>query len=383
MKKSINDATLQKAGDTYQFLIALRDCFRMNANDKIKIEIDGDVSLLSELSQNSFQKEVKHHFVDKNLSERDIDFWKTLSNWYKEYIRINEYTSLILHTTARIFNDSPFIDWDSKNEREKLLILKNIGLITRHKEETFREQYNYIFGENYDETKILNILSKFKIEHSQNKIVNISLEFNHYIGHIPNENRDAYIGALLGQIAIKVKNYPHEWIVTREDFDKILRQSSPSFSEPNIIPLNTEFADEIIPQTTMMALENKNFVTAIKNIEHDSKIPSAKSNYWKANMTIIKYFQDDFLYTESIPSYKTTLKTRLNYTKENKVLEMSNNDRTTLLKYSKILYNEVMTWRAEDFGSIVRNQDYFQQGIIHTIVDENEFNWDVGDNNEP
>ena len=41
-----------------------------------------------------------------------------------------------------------------------------------------------------------------------------------------------------------------------------------------------------------------------------------------------------------------------------------------------------MLWNADDFGSIIRNQDFFQHGVIHNIVDETEFNWKVGDENE-
>jgi hypothetical protein len=41
-----------------------------------------------------------------------------------------------------------------------------------------------------------------------------------------------------------------------------------------------------------------------------------------------------------------------------------------------------MKWDAKDFESIIRNQGYFQRGIIHTIVDDDEFNWDVGEKDE-
>ena len=52
------------------------------------------------------------------------------------------------------------------------------------------------------------------------------------------------------------------------------------------------------------------------------------------------------------------------------------------LKISKKLYNAVMGWKAEDFGSIIRNQGYFQRGVIHNIVDTSDFKWKVGDERE-
>mgnify|MGYP006890810471 FL=1 len=37
VKKAVNDATLQKAGDIYQYLIALKDCFELADVDTLQI----------------------------------------------------------------------------------------------------------------------------------------------------------------------------------------------------------------------------------------------------------------------------------------------------------------------------------------------------------
>lgn len=207
MNRSINDATLVKAGDIFQYYIALRDCFKLNNGDKLQIEVNGDVSLVTATTKKSYQREVKHHFGEKRLSVRDIDFWKTLSNWYIEYDRITSFSSLILYTTATISSDSPFCNWNTKEPNDKIAVLQSIGQFTRKREETFRKYYNKIFAKGiYDEVKLLDILSRFTIEASQNKISGVSKEFSSYIGHIPEENRDYYIGALLGRIVSIVKD---------------------------------------------------------------------------------------------------------------------------------------------------------------------------------
>lgn len=54
----------------------------------------------------------------------------------------------------------------------------------------------------------MEILDKFTIEAAKTSIDGISNEFSKYVGHIPSENRDGYIGALLGEILIKVKEPP-------------------------------------------------------------------------------------------------------------------------------------------------------------------------------
>ena len=41
-----------------------------------------------------------------------------------------------------------------------------------------------------------------------------------------------------------------------------------------------------------------------------------------------------------------------------------------------------MQWEAKDFGSIIRNQGYFQRGVIHDIVDDKELRWKVGVDDE-
>lgn len=71
--KAVNDATLNKADDIYQYLIALRDCSELNDGDTLQIEINGDVSIINDTG-GLFQKEVKHHFSDQCLPNRDIDF---------------------------------------------------------------------------------------------------------------------------------------------------------------------------------------------------------------------------------------------------------------------------------------------------------------------
>ena len=74
-----------------------------------------------------FQKEVKHHFGKTILSDRHIDFWKTLANWYLEFDRIAIFSDLILSTTSEIKDKSPFFKWNNLSGDEKLEALKKIG----------------------------------------------------------------------------------------------------------------------------------------------------------------------------------------------------------------------------------------------------------------
>lgn len=383
MDRAVNDATLKKMGDIFQYYISLLHCFKMGTSDKLQIEVNGDVSVIAELSKDSFQKEVKHHLGKKKLRDRDVDFWKTLSNWYVEYSRITNFTNLILHTTANVSPNSSFKDWNSKKAKDKISILKSIGNVHKEKEDTFRKYYNMIFDHAlYDENKLLDILRRFTIEPSQPQILGISAEFNSYIGNIPEKNRDYYIGALLGRILALVKDPPHRWEVTRKEFDVILQQEAPAYISPLQVPLPADYADMDIPEQNVKSLLQKHFVEEIKKIEYNTQILNAISDYWKAEMTIMRYFKNDFLYLRSLPRYKNELEDKLKYTKEGKKIETRGFDRDTKIKHSQLMYVNIMAWDAKDFGSIIRNQEYFQRGIIHTIVDDKKFNWDIGEDNE-
>ena len=378
MARAVNDATLQKAGDIYQYLIALKDCFDLSDGDTLQIETNGDVSIINDMG-GRFQKEVKHHFGKNSISDRDIAFWKTLANWYVDYERVKGFSNYILSTTSSIKDSSPFYNWNNITKFEKLNRLKSIGAASKGKEKEFRSQYNRIFGNSYDENHLLEILDKFTIEAAKNSIAGISNEFSKYVGHIPSENRDSYIGALLGEILIRVKNPPHKWEVTKPAFDEILQAQTVAYGTKGTAPLPNEYAKAKLPADKITTLEQKKFVASIREIKYEKMVPSAMSDYWKADLTVAKYFRDNLMYLESLDAYMGDLSAKLQYSKANSDLNAEGTTEQEQIRISKQLYNDVMVWDANDFGSIIRNQGYFQRGIIHNIVDETDFKWKVGE----
>lgn len=378
MSKPNNDATLQQAGIIYQYIIALKDCFELNDTDILYIETYGDVSIINN-TEGLFQKEVKHHFSDVHLSERDDDFWKTLANWYTEYDRVKSFTHLILYTTAIVDFSSPFYEWNNLKKEEKLNLIINIGEKLKEKEKTFRKQYNRIFNAAYDEKILLEILGKFFIESSQTSLAGISKEFSKYLRPIPEENRDNYIGALLGRILEKIIDPPHKWEVSKKEFDEMCQAEAVAYGMKGCTPLPKEYAKATVPEECVKRLEQKRFVEALREIEYTSQIIYAVSDYWKTDMTIVKYFRNNIMYLESLDDYKLELSNKMDYTKSNSEIDASGVDIKDKVNISKRLYNDVMQWDARDFGSIICNQGYFQRGIIHNIVDETDFKWKVGE----
>ena len=67
-----NDATLKLLGYKYQELMAIETAFNANINETIWLECKGDVA------DSETVTEYKHHIGNVNLSNKSIDFWKTL-----------------------------------------------------------------------------------------------------------------------------------------------------------------------------------------------------------------------------------------------------------------------------------------------------------------
>ncbi len=378
MDRALNDSTLTQSGQIYQYLIALHDCFNLEEGDSLLIEAIGDISVISSTHKNTFQKEVKHHFGETTLGDRNIDFWKTLANWYTEYDRIKNFSHLILHTTAKFPKNSRLSKWNELNENEKLSVLYEIGDEIKENEDGFRKQFNRIFQNHCNEDRVLHILKRFTIESVKRDITGISVEFIKYISNIPADNRDHYIYAVLGRIMESVKIPPHKWVVTRELFHAILQDEAPSYVNPREIPLPTLYANESVPTKISETLQIKKFVSAIRDINYEKQIPEAMNDYWKTNMTVVQYFQNNPKHLTSINLYTDDLGNRMKYTKYNSELEAENATEEEKIKISKRLYNSIMSWSANDFGTIICNQGFFQRGIIHSIVDEGDFFWKVG-----
>lgn len=219
----------------------------------------------------------------------------------------------------------------------------------------------------YDEEQLLDILDKFIIENTRTSLSGISQEFEKNVGHIPNENRDGYIGALLGEILIKVKNPPHKWEVTKQEFDSILQRVTPSYMGKGVVPLPNSYAMAQVPKEGISELEQKKFVQAIRDIKHERMITQAISDYWKTDITIAEYFQNNFMYLSSLEQYKSDLESRLQCAKSNREIEYEHVDENEQIRLSKHLYNDVMLWNADDFGSIIRNQDFFNTESYTTL----------------
>ena len=172
------------------------------------------------------------------------------------------------------------------------------------------------------------------------------------------------------------------WEVTKKEFNEFCQIEAIAYGAKGIAPLPNEYAKAVLPEDKITKFEQKKFVEAIREIKYDKMVPRAMSDYWKVDLTVEEYFRNNPMYLESLQLYKEDLAEKMNYTKDDSQLEAEGATEKEQIKISKHLYNVIMGWDANDFGSIIRNQGYFQRGVIHNIVDETDFKWKVGEEDE-
>ena len=123
MKKISFDSTSSIKGVLFQFLIALERCFEMQEGQAVYIETYGDVSVLGNLSDS---KQIESKLYKKALTDSDKNVWKSLYNWMREDVPIDQFGYLVLLTTQKVPMGSAWLNWNDKTPSERMAVLRNI-----------------------------------------------------------------------------------------------------------------------------------------------------------------------------------------------------------------------------------------------------------------
>jgi hypothetical protein len=368
--KQKNDNTLKFLGHLYQGMIALEYCLDGKEGDCIKIEQHGDVASQDE------QVEVKSHIDPKHtLSDRHIDFWKTLKNFVENYEISMEYSKLILLTTSVIKENSKWNKWNEKTKEEKFEVLQKI--IDEKITETIRPFTDFIFDK-INKCKLLKILDKFSIKYGQHRIKEkldyISNKPNFDI--IPKKNRKHLISNLLGYILSQAceldENNKGNWEIDITEFKERLRRTAKSYINLSVVPLPTQFENKKGDRTVY---EDYKFVEAIKEINYEKQIQQAIDYFLQANTTRNLLITDDYRIAEDLENYEIQLIKSLEFKKEEVLIECETNGLKEIRKKSKLLLNKCMHLDIEKINGIFDNKYFFQRGSIHIIVNDEKFNW--------
>lgn len=364
-----NDDTKTKLGDIFHYLIVLEHCLDLKPGEIIHVERFGDIAISSE--SNSANMEIKHHQDEHNLSSRNSDFWKSLKNWVINHQNMDKFKRLILVSTSMTSEDSIFHQWNELNEEQRFKIIKDEGDEQKKKEESFRKFYNEIFS--VENTVILKTLAKLELQLNEKDITKRKDKIKQHpsFSLIKSGDEDSFIYELLGSILMRPVENNGKWEISHDEYKThatSIRDKQASGSRP----LPGTYSNEA--PSNVSSYMDKDFVKEILDIECEDEVEEAIVNYWRMNQTYIDHFNDDPIYLNDVIEYKSDLNKRLQR------MRKSLRRRCKLDNYTAVsqdFFDEVMLLEAMPFGTINPNRDFFQQGIVHSIVDEGKLIWNL------
>jgi len=371
--KEKTDNTLKMLGFHYQYLIIVEHALSASDDDTIYIENRGD------LAKNKEIIEIKHH-NDPNyiLDKNHIDFWKTLSNFKDKLIDIKEYEykKIVLLTTAIIKKDCPFYNWNDLEKGEKFRKLKSIK---KHAPQAISKYVDNIFSfnEKYLQEDLLFLLDKFIINDSHedfNKKIN-SLCKHFSLKVIEESKRKSFLLDFFGFIISKLNTKDGSWFFRMAEFNNYFRSHATKYIN-NLRPLPTLTSEENTynPQK----YSSRPFVQELRNIKIKRiEIESAVSDYHRYNSISIKLAGADIIFNDILKNYYTKIKDSLKDIKQIIVLDC--NCSSDLIKMSQKVFLKSKMMPLKNIEGITINEEFFQRGSMHQIVDDNEHIWQIKD----
>ncbi|MFQ2192805.1 dsDNA nuclease domain-containing protein [Aeromonas jandaei] len=209
MNNTLADKT--ELGFEYQDLVFLKYLLNMKPSEKVGLEVIDDIHIDS-VSNTLDLIQVKHSINNKNLSEKDIDFWKTLYNWNELIHNDNQYKDknikFIIFTSKGVSNQPLMLELKKENKNTDL-ILKGINRIC-HEVELSEQKKDPTKSPNpiYKYTRPLSLLpqddlrfiiSRLYIEEDNDTIMNdIDSALSYYA--VPKQKINSIRDHLLGSI---------------------------------------------------------------------------------------------------------------------------------------------------------------------------------------
>ncbi len=363
-----HDATDSISGVLYQFYIALDYCFNLKTNETLFIEKYGDITI-----SQSKQIEVKKY--KEALTDSHENIWKTLNNWLQDEFNPSNYKELILLTTQSFGNNSTFKGWNDKTIEQKQQVLNNIGDLYKEKttKSTEKEKLILTVLSDSNSQKLKTILEKFVI-------LDCSLRGEDYweamkdtrSAHIPIQNRDKYMNALLGFIIAPETVNSNGWEISYNGFAAQTKMLSEQYSAiTKIFPLiNCNITNEDISSKSQHL-----FVKKIKDICYDEVIGEAISDYIKTSQLILTELSSYSISKSSYEAYEDDL----NSFYQSKYRLASRNGTGDTEKDSQNFYDEIALSATQNFLNFNNTPYFFRNGTLHNMANNEKQNieWNI------
>ena len=364
-----SNATPSILGIIHQFYIALEKCFSLVEGERVYIERYGDVTV-----SNNCQIEVKKY--EDVLTNTHRNIWKTLKNWLHEDFKPAFYNSLILLTTQEFGSQSSFSGWNELDVDKKYTILSQVfdNYSKLSKKDDTTESLLSIVMSDANRDKLLSILERFTIITSNISGVDLftKLRDQHSKGVIP-EFRDDFINALLGYIINPTMSNNSGWEISYKNFSEKVMEFTDMYRSKTII-----FPQ--IDNTTYNEADYSEhpFVTKIKDINHNEEIPYAISDYARTNMLIIGDLKKHRIPQSVYTAYNGELKYM--HSRKYRAAKVSCSQEN-IIPASQQFYISVMEQPVLKFANFDPTPEFFRNGLIHSLInnDENNLKWKLSD----
>lgn len=359
---SKSDASTKILGFEYQKMVALIKCLEAKNNTVVHLECFGDIS------DGETSIEVKNSINDKKeLYDTHIDFWKTLGNIIESKEDFKDYSSFILHTTAKIRVNSIFDGWNELTDVDKenriLSIISN---------ETIKTYYNK--AKSCASIDLKNILKRFRIEDEQKNAreyyKDILIEHPIITTSVPKIHIESFVCFLLGYISEKlISSNDYIWKIDKNEFQIDFQVHLKNFLIDDLI-----FPNLKIDPTTIIDKGYK-FTSELKKINYESKVGNALNDYFRANLNRIDLLKARKSLAQSLDDYDEEISeffTDLKITFENKLnFSLFNNYKEESRRfYDEHQFNisnkkDLLGVKSETIKS------YYPKGRTHHNIEEN------------
>jgi len=356
-------------GNFYHYLIVINKLFYLKENQKIIIEVNGDITI-AKIDNSTFLEnyEIKYHQDDNKLNYANEDLWKSIKNWVQDVDNYDESTRLILYTTSSL--DDELIDFNRISIDERLELLKKWKQKTKNK--NILSHVEIIFK---NESKLKKVLEKIdlvsnKIDY-QDKKNTIIIDHKDYFDSFEDNNEikisatDNFMGKIIG--ALKNKN---NWEIDFQNFREIrnefLRKNQPNkkvIEESDILDIEETQINKDIS-------DDKLYIKKLKDLEfQETELLNAGKDKYKA----INFSHQ--LLNHSTTVYKDKLKDCekifIDEFKRKKAKHQRKSNSNGILQSSQDLCDEAM----ETDVLCLYDEDKtnsFRRGFWHILADDNE-----------
>lgn len=366
-----SNAIKSQLGNYYQYIVVLELCLDGNEGEVIFVEKKGDVA------NSDVTIEAKYHERKDYLTSRSVDLWKTIKNYTENIDKIKDYKKIILLTTSEINAESDLAKWNELNPTDKLNVLRNaiIDNIPASISKYVEFVFTYIKDSNSNELAMLDMLEKFYIQYAESgiKAKLKELESRKQFVGIPPKNRPFFIQALLGHLMTDVYNAPEKCEIEISDFNYKLQSENRNYSNENIpIP---DFYREY--EGNISDYKDYIFVKEIEKIKLPNKtIKSAVDDYYRTFKTIIHLTDNDPYSAGNLDYYQNNVLLHdITNIKELCCIDVDSEGQA--LKAAKKCYLKSMSLPLKLVKGYNPNQDFFQRGNIHIIVNDSKFSWAI------